>query len=199
MDNQHRAAGRPARTSLDTLVDAAIEIGLQRFTLGKVAKHVGVAEATVYNYVSGRDDLYRKACDRTFASVSWDTDATTWTGYVDEISERAVALVGEHPGLTTYLFYGPFEPDSIRIYTTVVDTVMELRPGTSPNEAYLLASRPLMASLHFAAIPGLSGSTRWVRQAMMQGMEEKLGDGDLPDLDPNLDGDWRRVLRTPGD
>ncbi|MGO2737025.1 TetR family transcriptional regulator, partial [Corynebacterium variabile] len=59
MISRRRSVGRPSRTSLDALQDAALTLGLDSFTLAAVAKEVGVAEATVYNYVHSRDELYR--------------------------------------------------------------------------------------------------------------------------------------------
>ena len=54
MISRRRSVGRPSRTSLDALQDAALTLGLGSFTLAAVAKEVGVAEATVYNYVHSR-------------------------------------------------------------------------------------------------------------------------------------------------
>ncbi|MDN6437944.1 MAG: TetR/AcrR family transcriptional regulator [Corynebacterium nuruki] len=197
MEKQRRRAGRPSRTSLAELVEAATALGLKDFTLGGVAARAGIAEATVYNYVSGRDDLYRKACDRLIGTLPLDSDATTWTGFIDDVSARAVDLAAAHPGLAPYLFYGPYEPEAVRVYTAMVDRVRALRPGTTPNQAYLLASRPFLGSLYFAAAPKFARADGWLRRAMMHGMERRLAAGDLPDIDPALEGDWTTLLRTP--
>lgn len=190
--------GRPSRTSLPALQDAAVALGLDHFTLAAVAKKVGVAEATVYNYVSGRDELFRSACDRLFASVPLDpdpaTDTGTWQDYMDAVSDRVVPLAAAHPGLADYLFYGPFGPETQRIYRTIVDEVMRRRAGLDPNSAYFIASRSFMSALTMAAFPEYGEAGRWLRHSLMAGMEQQIAAGNLP----NLPGDWTEILSHDG-
>ena len=205
MDNQdvtrHRRfrgrVGRPARTSLSEILDATLSLGLDHFTLNAVAREVGVAEATVYNYVSGRDELYRLTCDRLFSTISLETDPAqdsgTWMDYMDAVSDRAVTLATAHPGFTEYLFYGPFGPESQRIYRTFVDEVMRRRPGLDPNAAYFVASRTFMSSLTTASVPGWQDAGTWLRRSLMIGMEQQVADGSLP----TIPGDWTTILTDP--
>lgn len=198
MTLKRRAVGRPSRTSLVEIQDAAINLGLATFTLAAVAKKVGVAEATVYNYVSSRAELYGGACDRLFASIDTNpdpsTDSGSWMDYMDAISDRVIPLAAAHPGFTEYLFYGPFGPATQRIYTTMVAEVMRRRPGLDPNSAYFVASRTFMSSLTTASFPSLHKAGTWLRKSVMLGMEQQIGAGNLPDIR----GDWRKVLDHPG-
>ena len=111
-----RRPGRPSRTSLDELVAAATDLGLDRFTLAGVAARVGVGESTVYNYVTGRDQLYSIAAAEAFAELDVEVDADGWSTYVDTIAERVVDLVRRHPGLREYVLQGPYEPSTIAIF-----------------------------------------------------------------------------------
>lgn len=198
MSVKHRTVGRPARTSLTALQDAALELGLDRFTLAAVARKAGVAEATVYNYVSGRDELYRGTCDRLFAGVSLDpdpaTDSGSWADYMDAVSERVVPLAAAHPGFATYLLYGPFGPETGRIYRTIVAEVMRRRPELDPNAAYFVASRTFLSSLTTASFPHLRDAGTWLRHSLMLGMEQQIAAGELP----AFEGDWTEVLDHPG-
>lgn len=194
MPVRRKSVGRPARTSLSALLDAAVELGLDRFTLSAVAKRTGIAEATVYNYVSGRDELYRLACDRLFAGVTLETDPAvdsgSWTDYIDNVSEQAVTLAAAHPGLTEYLFYGPLGPETVRIYRTIVDETMRRCPVLDANTAYFVASRSFLAALTLASHPRYHGAGRWLRQALTAGIDTRIAAGDLPELP----GDWTDVL-----
>lgn len=194
MTATRRSVGRPSRTSLTALQDAALALGLDSFTLSGVAKKAGIAEATVYNYVDGRDALYRSTCDRLFAGVDLEPDAATdsgsWMDYMEAVSSRVVPLAAQHPGFTEYLFYGPFGPETRRIYTTMVDEVIRRRPVLDANSAYFVASRAFMSSLTTAAYPHLHEAGDWLRRSVMIGIEKQIDDGRFP----RIDGDWREVL-----
>lgn len=201
MSVARRPVGRPSRTSLPEILDAAIALGIDHFTLQAVAARVGVAEATVYNYVDGRDDLYYRACDRVFATMSLDIDPDaddgTWSAYMDVISERAVDLAAAHPGLADYLFYGPFGPETHRIFSTLVAEVQHRRAGPDGGEldgntGYLLASRAFISSLSLAEFPEYRRAGTWLRRSLMLGMEQQVAAGNLPELP----GDWTDVLDT---
>ena len=198
MISKRRQVGRPARTSLTALQDAALRLGLDHFTLAAVAKEAGIAEATVYNYVRSRDELYRGACDQLFAGVDLApdpaTDTGTWMDYMDAVSARVVPLAAAHPGFTRYLFYGPFGPETRRIYVEMVTEVIRRRPVLDANAAYFVASRTFMSSLTTASFPGMRDAGTWLRRSLMLGMEQQIEAGDLP----HMAGDWREVLEHQG-
>ncbi|CUU65089.1 TetR/AcrR family transcriptional regulator [Corynebacterium variabile] len=181
MISRHRSVGRPSRTSLDALQDAALTLGLDSFTLAAVAKEVGVAEATVYNYVHSRDELYRGACDRLSAGVDLTpdpaTDTGSWMDYMDAVSARVVPLAATHPGFTEYLFYGPFGPETRHIYSTMVAEVMRRRPELDANAAYFVTSRTFMSSVTTASFPHLQDAGTWLRHSVMLGMEQQIDAG----------------------
>lgn len=61
--------GRPPRTSVDSVVDAALELGLSGLTLAAVAERLGVRSPSLYTYVDGLPDLLRRAADRLIGSL----------------------------------------------------------------------------------------------------------------------------------
>jgi AcrR family transcriptional regulator len=185
-----RTRGRPARTSLDELVDAALAIGLDRFTLVGVAEHVGVAESTVYGYVPTREALWSMAAARVVERLDVEVEADGWEEYVDRISERAVALAREHRGLAEYLWFGPFEPSTVATYEELVARVQGFVPEIDDHVAFLLVSRPLMASLTYIGDPVPSGP--WLRRALIRGMADLLATEPPP---PEPDAHWRSKIR----
>ena len=53
--------GRPPRVTVQAIVAAALEIGLEKVTLKQIADQLGVAQATLYRHVNNRDELLRLA------------------------------------------------------------------------------------------------------------------------------------------
>ncbi len=60
--------GRPPRVNAQAIIEAAIELGLDRVTLKQVADHLGVGVATLYRHVRSRDELLRMAAFRVVLS-----------------------------------------------------------------------------------------------------------------------------------
>jgi AcrR family transcriptional regulator len=187
-----RTRGRPARTSLDELVDAAIALGLDRFTLVGVAEHVGVAESTVYGYVPTRAALWSIAAAWVVEQLDVDIDAAGWEEYVERVCEGAVALARRHRGLAEYLWFGPFEPSTVATYEVLVARIQAFLPDVDDHVAFLLVSRPLMASLTYLGDPVLEPSGPWLRRALIRGMAELLATEPPP---PEPDAHWRSKIR----
>jgi AcrR family transcriptional regulator len=174
------------------LADAAIAIGLDRFTLAEVAARVGVGESTVYNYVPGRDALFAKAAAVVFARLDVEADANTWTGYVDVVAQRAFDLAAAHPGLREYVFAGPYEPSTVGIFEALIARVRGWRPEMSEHLAFLVVSRPLLLGLGYLGDPVLEPAVPWLRRALLRGLEATLADEPDP---PEPAMSWRSKLR----
>ena len=78
-----RGPGRPARIGRRQIVDAALDLGLDAFTMQGIAERLGVSTPSLYSHVAGRDevlDLVRAALVermRAFAS-----DARDWRAWL---------------------------------------------------------------------------------------------------------------------
>lgn len=59
-----KAAGRPRRITLDAVVEAACDLGIDSFEMTSVAERLGIGVATLYGYVQHRDHLVRLAAAR---------------------------------------------------------------------------------------------------------------------------------------
>ena len=58
---QTAARGRPPRVSAESIVAAAIDIGLSRVTLAEVASRLGVTVPALYRHVRNRDEIVKLA------------------------------------------------------------------------------------------------------------------------------------------
>lgn len=187
-----RTPGRPARTSLDELVTAALDLGLDTFTLVGVAERVGVAESTVYGYVPTREALWSIAAARVFEALDVEADAAGWEDYVDLVAGRTVELARRHPGLREYLYAGPFEPSTIATYEALTARVHAFLPELDDHLAFVLVSRPLMFSLTYIGDPVLEPLAPWLRRALIRGMADLLAT-EPPPATPSAS--WRTKLR----
>lgn len=97
MDGTPTRAGRPRLLTLDQVVDGALEVGLDRFNMAMLAEHLGVGVATLYQYVSSRDELVRRAVSRQVALLPLPVDdGQPWADYVREYALAVQnALVAE--------------------------------------------------------------------------------------------------------
>jgi AcrR family transcriptional regulator len=174
------------------LVDAAVAIGLDGFTLTEVAQRVGVGESTVYNYVGSRNRLFTAAAAAVFEQLDIEVDATWWTDYVDEIATRCVELATRHPGLRDYVLFGPYEPATVATFEALINRVRSWLPDIDEHLAWVVASRPVVASLGYLGDPVLEPVAPWLRAALLRGIDDAIAAGDLP---PVPEQSWRTKLR----
>jgi AcrR family transcriptional regulator len=80
--------GRPPKISRDRIVDGAVRLGLDSFTMQGLAEEIGVSPATLYSHVSGRDEVVGLVGTRLHTAISgFTTDATDWRTWLMEFGE----------------------------------------------------------------------------------------------------------------
>lgn len=52
-----RGRGRPPKISQERIVEAAIELGLDSFSMQGIAEHLGVTAPALYSHVAGREQV----------------------------------------------------------------------------------------------------------------------------------------------
>lgn len=75
--------GRPRRISQDRIVEAAIELGLDAFSMQGIAEHLGVTTPALYSHVAGREEvveLVNAALVRRMQAFA--STATDWRGWL---------------------------------------------------------------------------------------------------------------------
>lgn len=94
------AYGRPRLLTHDEIIAAAIEIGLETLTMKKLADHLGVGTATLYQYWGNRTELVQAAAVRALSQLDWPKDqGQHWSAYCWEFVERVVDYLSDHPSL----------------------------------------------------------------------------------------------------
>lgn len=64
MRSIHRKTGPKPRFERDDVIEAALRLGLDRFTLGDIAVQLGVSTSTLYRTIRSRDDIIEAALTR---------------------------------------------------------------------------------------------------------------------------------------
>jgi len=101
---------RPAKAPLseEAVVDAALAVakkeGLAAVTMRRVAAELDTGPASLYVYVSNRDELLRAMLDRVGAGIPRvDPDPKRWREQLYDLLDAFRVALEEHPGLATVL------------------------------------------------------------------------------------------------
>jgi AcrR family transcriptional regulator len=105
-----RTAGRPRQLSLEKIVDAALEVGLENVTLTAVAAKLGVKPAALYTYVENKDALVGRVARRLMEGGMTHVAGQSWADIVREHVAGTVRLFGDEPQLLVHFMQGGFGP-----------------------------------------------------------------------------------------
>ena len=138
---QHNAA-----FTRDDVVTAALEIGVDRFTMGKVARRLGVSTADLGRTVSSRDDLLVACLERVSADVTLPSAGLRWPDYLRQLSDSLWDVLDANPGLDHTLIdlawaYVPFMSVAKRAHQALVSG------GLRSEDAYLALNYTLSTVL----------------------------------------------------
>jgi AcrR family transcriptional regulator len=103
--------GRPARIDAQSIIKAALEIGLDRVTLKQVADRLDVAISTLYRHVRNRDELVRLAAFRHMSMRRLPDNAPRhWTDVAIDHAESLFESLTAEPQLISELMRGQLGP-----------------------------------------------------------------------------------------
>ncbi|MDN5933432.1 MAG: TetR/AcrR family transcriptional regulator [Pseudonocardia sp.] len=132
-----RPAGRPPAISLDDILAAGLEIGLEELSVAAVADRLGVTRTSVHRYVGSRRDLETLVGEHLVESATPVVDSgLPLEEYLLEFAESLVRFINEHPGPAAYYARGvPRTVRSARVVEAFVRTLVDrgLPPGRRRN------------------------------------------------------------------
>jgi AcrR family transcriptional regulator len=177
-----RPVGRPARIELKSIVDAALQIGLDRVTMKAVAEKLDVGIATLYQHVRNRDDLIRMGALRLSLTRRTPEDSNQhWAELATQYAKSLFELLVAEPQLIAELMKGGYGPDTEVDFLEQFLAAMHSR-GFSPQDGVrlyrglsILAMGAAVAEAHYQAIrrSGTSVSTV-VRRVLAERDEAEL-------------------------
>ncbi|MGH6782809.1 MAG: TetR/AcrR family transcriptional regulator [Sphingomonadaceae bacterium] len=98
ISSPRRTIGRPRLLTREMVLDAAIEIGMSAISMKRLAEHLGVGTATLYQYVGSRDELLKLAAARQVSSLDMaNTDDLHWSKYILAFARAIQEQLVQHP------------------------------------------------------------------------------------------------------
>lgn len=126
--------GRPPRVNLQLIVDAALEIGLDRVSLPMVADRLGVGSSTLYRHVRNRDELLRLATVKLALERRLPSGADLhWSQVATSYAENLFESLAREPLVIQELMRGRLGPDIEVDYLEPFLAAMH-QHGFSPGE-----------------------------------------------------------------
>ncbi len=108
-----RKPGRPRALTVDVIAQAALDDGIDIFSMPSVARRLGVAHSGLYRYVADRDDLLLQALERAFVAQDWPAPELPWEELLREIGETIWRTCDAFPGIARAAQLAPKAAPSI--------------------------------------------------------------------------------------
>ena len=130
MSSLGRPTGPKPSFSRQDVVDAALEEGVDTFSLTAVARRLGVRTSALYRTVSSRDDLLRACLDRlgdqaavpVAAAIRSAQGHHDWEPVLRAGAESMWEVLEAHPGLSQVLLTVPW---AFQSFATVMNAFLE--------------------------------------------------------------------------
>jgi AcrR family transcriptional regulator len=181
--------GRPPSVSTRAIVNAALEIGLDKVSFRQIAERLGVNVATVYRYVHDRNELLRLAAfelalSRRLPELEYPHWSQLATRYAEEMFESLLAepelvsgllkgSIGAHlemdvleQFLAAMTRYGFSPEDALELHRAVGTLVMGAATGAIAIRAREAAGIPWQVEIRRTLIERAESDLPHLRQAM---------------------------------
>lgn len=153
------AAGRPKALSIDSLRAATLAVGFERMSVAAVARELGVTHSTIYNYVTGREELEELALDAAVRSVAWPDLERPWREMLVSLGDAIWAVLDRYPGLAESIGRARQAPRSVVELSVALSDAL-VAQGFSQREA--LISLDFIIDLAIGTAASLRGLDRTV-------------------------------------
>lgn len=136
-----RGRGRPPKTSRQQVAREALQLGFSGLTFTRLARSLGVSEATLYSHTSDRSDLACAAFDVLVQEAPWPGPEGPWREYLAQEARTMWDLYAADPALTLAATQGPASPAAVTHFDTVATALMD--KGFEDLDAVLAADTVL--------------------------------------------------------
>jgi AcrR family transcriptional regulator len=132
---RERPLGRPPRIDRQAIAHAALEVGLERLTMRRVAERLGVRAATLYHHVRSKRELLRLAGESSIRSMEIPPDdGRHWSAWLRAYARAGRATLLARPALLQQIALGTLGLDRVVDAVETALAVLE-RHGFSAREA----------------------------------------------------------------
>ncbi|MEM7409638.1 MAG: TetR/AcrR family transcriptional regulator [Myxococcota bacterium] len=156
ISKEARAAAR-APLSQDAIVRAVLDVGVNRFSMHSVARHLGVTATALYRHVGSRDELLALAMEAYCARIVLPDASLEWRPYLEALAHGFRDTLLAMPGAAEYgTKIGPATPSAFAIVDHAIGVLREA--GFSALGAWRAYS--LVVNYAFSAVQGLEHFAR---------------------------------------
>ncbi len=127
-----QAAPLRVRLDRDRIVRGLLEIGVDRFSMHSLARHLGVSATALYRYFSSREELLAAAMDAFCDSLELPDPALPYPDYLRELSRAFRRALRAMPGAADYgTAIGPATPSAFKVIEGALGVLRaaEFTPG----------------------------------------------------------------------
>jgi AcrR family transcriptional regulator len=165
--------GRPARYTVDEVLDAAERLPFEQLTMTALAQELGLVTSALYRYVRDRDDLLAQLRARLAPLLPSPDETLPWDEWVAAAASGIYDLVLAHPVIADLRSWIVFFPTEGKALIDARDRVMA-NSGLSPADAETLYAAATNLALVYAT-----------SQLTLRSMPETLAEaGGVEQLDP---------------
>ena len=123
-----RGRGRPSRLSHEAIICAALvlldDMSIDRFSMGMLAKSLGVGVMTLYNYFPSRDALLIAVADEIYSRFDYPAKGPRWQDEIRQWMWATVDLFARYPvAMKLSLWDGHASPGWLRTWIPVVELI----------------------------------------------------------------------------
>jgi len=162
-----RLRARSGGLSIERICQAALEIidqgGLRELTMRRLAQDLGTGPASLYHYVTSRDELLVEVADLVLGELKPPDPALTWPDAVEHLAHDLRRVLVGHRGVVLISSNAPLlGPHAMRIremFWSVMD-----RDGCEPAfavQVYSSVMHLVVCSAIFSAGASRRGATTW--------------------------------------
>jgi len=193
-----RTLGRPSKITLAAIVATAAEIGLERVTMGEVAKRLGVSVGALYRHVTNRSELQGLVVQAEFRRKLQPPDTGQhWSELVREYADLLFSLFAGNPALIAEYASGEFPPtNEIEMFESYLEAMD--RRGFATADALDLIRDVRAVAIGSAVVASAMGwnGRQGTATAEVDALLDERAD-ELPML-ASQQGRYRATITRPG-
>ncbi|MDO5719781.1 MAG: TetR/AcrR family transcriptional regulator [Actinomycetaceae bacterium] len=121
-----RKTGPKPQFSVSEIAECALQLGLDRFTMGQLARELGIVPSAIYRYVESREDLIMQALARAGRLLRPPAPGATWQDVLRTMTDDMWNMFESYPRLAVALSQTPGAHVHIQKYMrAVVDALVD--------------------------------------------------------------------------
>jgi AcrR family transcriptional regulator len=184
---EHAETGRPAERSRAELTAAALEIadteGLAAVSMRRVAASLGTGAASLYRYVTNRDDLLDLMADAVVAEYQLPEPGGDWIADLTEVARQARSIMLRHPWVPELVITGSTVGPRAAGVLEYVLTVLDNHPA---SPAAKLTAFAIMNTVTAAYVQHETSASAPASQRQAAYLKHVAGAGTHPHLAETL-------------